>query len=272
MSALRTMLRTSLDALASLAFPAPCRICGETLTTASRFPICPSCLAAIQPITQPFCAKCGRPFLAAANASGAELLCQLCRRNLYAFDVARSYAAYDGATVDAITLLKYQAVAPLGRWFANRLFALARRQPTIFSVDAVAPVPLFPARQRERGYNQAELIARPLARLLGLPLRSYLLVRSRPRPDKLRLSRKERWRTVRGAYSTREGAPVDNLRVLLVDDVFTTGATMDACARALKRAGAAYVVGLTVARVVPDWIHTPETTAGRLVASRSERI
>jgi predicted amidophosphoribosyltransferase len=109
--------------------------------------------------------------------------------------------------------------------------------------------------------------------MLGLPLRSYLLVRSRPRPDKLRLSRKERWRTVRGAYGTRESAQVDNLRVLLVDDVFTTGATLDACARALKRAGAAHVVGLTFARAVPDWIpqHPPEAT-GRVVAPRGGSI
>jgi ComF family protein len=116
------------------------------------------------------------------------------------------------------------------------------------------PVPLHPARQKERGFNQAELIARPLARKMGKPLRSWLLVRTRPRPDKLRLSRKERWRIVRGAYSTRQGSQVDNLRVLLVDDVFTTGATLDACSRALKRAGAASVVALTVARVVPDWV------------------
>jgi len=78
-------------------------------------------------------------------------------------------------------------------------------------------------------------------------------VRTRPRPDKLKLTRQERWRTVRGAYALREGNRVDKLRVLLIDDVFTSGATLDACARALRRAGAASVIGLTVARVVPDW-------------------
>jgi ComF family protein len=116
----------------------------------------------------------------------------------------------------------------------------------------LVPVPLDAARLRERGYNQAELIARPLARLLGIPFRSYLLVRTKPRPDKIRLTRRERWETVRGAYATHQSAQVDKLRVLLVDDVFTTGATLDACSRALRQAGAVRVVGLTVARALPQ--------------------
>jgi predicted amidophosphoribosyltransferase len=112
---------------------------------------------------------------------------------------------------------------------------------------------------RERGYNQAELIAKPFARMLGIPFRSYLLVRTRPRPNQLRLTRRERWETVRGAYATHKTAQVDKLRVILVDDVFTTGATLDACSRALKGAGAARVVGLTVARALPI---TPAPEAG----------
>ena len=103
--------------------------------------------------------------------------------------------------------------------------------------DVIVPVPAHVARLRERGYNHAELIAKPLARSLGLPCRSYLLLRSRPRPDKQRLSLRERWQSVRGAYTMRNGMRVDKLRVLLVDDVFTTGATLDACSRALRKAG-----------------------------------
>lgn len=96
----------------------------------------------------------------------------------------------------------------------------------------------------------AELIARTLARKLKMPLGAHLLVGTKPRPPRLLLSRRERWQTVRGAYEIRKGTQVDNLRVLLIDDVFTTGATLDACARAWKRAGAKSVVGITVARVL----------------------
>jgi len=250
---LRRLLREALDALASLIFPAPCRICGAVLATATRIPICQPCLDSLRPFSGPACQKCGRPFVSLYAAEAARPLCQMCRRGVYAFDLARSYGRYENAMVSAITLLKYHAVRPLGGWFAARLTALIAREPKSFVADLVVPVPLHPTRLRERGYNQAELIARPLARELLLPMNSALLVRTKPRPEKLKLTRKERWRTVRGAYVIRPGSQVDKLRVLLVDDVFTTGATLDACARALRQAGASSVIGITVARVVPDW-------------------
>ena len=108
------------------------------------------------------------------------------------------------------------------------------------------PVPLHRQRDRERDYNQAARIAKPLAKRLGLPYKSVLLTRIRPRPDKHLLSYEERWESVRGAFATRPGSQVDNLRVLLVDDVMTSGATLDSC----REAGARSVIGLTVARAV----------------------
>jgi ComF family protein len=240
------------DALASLFFPAPCRICESPLLMASRIPICRECLHALQPLSGPMCEVCGRPFVSEEAGLVARPRCGYCRRGVYHFDAARSYGAYDEAMVRAITLLKYSGVVPLGGWFAARREELVARELKLLLADVVVPVPLHPSRLHERGYNQAELIARPLARRLKLPCRTYLLVRTRPRPNKLKLTRHERWETVRGAYATREGTRVDNLRILLVDDVFTTGATLDACARALRTAGTARVLGLTVARVVPD--------------------
>ena len=151
----------------------------------------------------------------------------------------------------------------MGAWFAGHLAGLVKADPDAFAADVLVPVPLDSARLRERGYNQAELIARPLARMLGIPFRSYLLVRTMPRPDKLRLTRRERWETVRGAYATHiKRAQVDKLRVLLVDDVFTTGATLDACSRALRGAGAARVAGLTVARALPQLVTPDGRNAG----------
>lgn len=238
-----------LDALASVVFPAPCRICGKTLVNASRIPICEVCLGGFERIAPPICVCCGRPFVSAAAAEAAQPLCRLCRADFYAFERARSYAVYDGALSEAMVLLKYEEVTRLGDWFAARLAEIVSRAPDEWRADVVAPVPLHPERRRERGYNQAELIARPLAKRLNLKLESHLLVRTKPRPPQLVLSRTEHWKSVRGAYATREGLQVDNLRVLLVDDVLTTGATLDSCARALREAGAAAVLGLTVARV-----------------------
>jgi ComF family protein len=250
---MRSHFRGMCDALASLVLPAPCRICARILDTGSPIPFCHACMEALaQTLPEPLCAQCGRPIVSAAVAEGiSQPLCHLCRYGKYAFDFARSFGAYTPQMSRAILLLKYANVAPLGAWFARRLAGVIASRPQDFAADAVVPVPLDRGRLRERGYNQAERIARPLARLVGIPFRSYLLVRTRPRPNQLRLTRRERWDSVRGAYATQRTAQVDKLRVLLVDDVFTTGATLDACSRALKGAGAARVVGLTVARALP---------------------
>jgi ComF family protein len=243
------ILRGALDALASVLFPGPCRICGRTLANASRIPICETCLAAFERIAEPMCLCCGRPFASAVAEQAIQPRCRLCRVNFYAFDVARSFAVYDDTLSEAILLMKYDEVTRLGGWFAERLAEIVAREGAGWRADLVVPVPLHPERRRERGYNQAELIAQPLAKRLNLRLDSRLLVRTKPRPPQLVLSRSEHWKSVRGAYATCEDRKVDNLRILLVDDVLTTGATLDACSRALKKAGAAAVLGLTVARV-----------------------
>jgi ComF family protein len=242
----------ALDAIVSVLFPGPCRVCRATLTNARRIPVCEDCLASFQRIEEPMCQCCGRPFVSAVAAQSIRPLCRLCRTNYFSFERARSWAIYDDELTSAVLLLKYEQVTRLGHWFASRLAEVASSQKD-WKPDVVVPVPLHVDRQRERGYNQAELIARPLAKLLSLKFEPHMLVRTKPRPPRLILSRSERWASVRGAYSTRDALRVDNLRILLVDDVVTTGATLDACARALKRAGAAAVLGLTVGRVAAGW-------------------
>jgi len=178
------------------------------------------------------------------------LLCPACQDKTYAFERARSFALYEDAVVRAILLLKFEQIEPLGAWFAQRLAEIVSTEGGAMAADVVVPVPLHRERERERGYNQAALLSKPLAKRLRLPHRAALLVRTRARPDKQVLSLEERWESVRGAFATCPGSQVDNLRVLLVDDVLTTGATLDACARALREAGAKSVIGLTVARAV----------------------
>jgi len=242
------------DALVSVFFPAGCRICDELLTSASRVPICGACLASFVPVPQPACEVCGRPLPAFVNEpasvrdEGRALLCPACRDKTYAFERARSFAVYEGALAQAILLLKYEQIEPLGAWFAERLAEVVKEQGSALAADVVVPVPLHRQRERERGYNQAALLSKPLAKRLGLPHKAVLLMRTRARPEKQILTLEERWESVRGAFATRPGSQVDNLRVLLLDDVLTTGATLDACARALLEAGAKSVVGLTVAR------------------------
>jgi competence protein ComFC len=254
------ILRSAIDALAAVLFPAPCRICANTLLTASRIPICEQCFASFETIQKPICLCCGRPFLNRTDitvdaeqlelGASAQTHCRLCRDQFYKFELARSFGAYNEALNKAILLLRFEEVTCLGDWFASRLAEVVNREAELFRADVVVPVPLHPDRQRERGYNQAELITsfgpETASKTWSVPADA-----TRPRPPRLVLSRKEHWDSVRGAYATRQGLRVDKLRVLLVDDVMTTGATLDSCARALKAAGATVVMGLTVARVVP---------------------
>lgn len=264
------LARTVIDAIVSVIFPAPCRICGAVLTRAGFLPICEVCLASIQPLSGPVCLCCGRLFFSEVALEANLPKCFACRRDVYAFECARSYGPYTDQMVRAIGLLKYERLIPLGRWFAQRLHEVIRESAALREVDVIVPVPLHRGRLRERGYNQAELIAKPLARVLRVPIGSYLLVRTKPRPPRLLLSRRERWLTVRGAYEIRKGTRVDNMRILLIDDVFTTGATLDACSRALKHAGAKSVFGLTVARAISKAATDAGVPGGKIKTGRAE--
>lgn len=236
------------------------------LDTASRVPVCEKCLGSFTTIAGPLCTCCGRPFISPQAESAIANLCRLCRANTYSFAAARSFAAYDSPMVRAILLLKHEGVAPLGAWMAVRVADVAAAEPARFLADAIVPVPLHRTRRRERGYNQAELIARPLSRRLHIPMRAGLLKRIKPRPEALQLTRRQRWETVRGAFAVPAHAKVDNLRILLIDDVMTTGATLNACSRALLGAGAAEVSALTVARAVSNW--GPALTPDQDLASK----
>jgi competence protein ComFC len=246
----RAWLAEASDAVVSVFFPAGCRICDQLLTGASQVPICKECLDSFEAVSDRKCKICGQPLPALSETEEEQLVCPACQEKTYAFERARSYGIYDGALVRSILLLKWEQIEPLGAWFAERLAGVVGRESGIMSADVIVPVPLHRGRERERGYNQAGLISKPLARKLRLPHEAVLLMRTRPRPNKLVLSVEERWESVRGAFATRRGSQVDNKRVLLVDDVMTTGATLDACARVLLESGAQSVLGLTVARAV----------------------
>jgi competence protein ComFC len=243
----RAWLAEASDAVVSVFFPAGCRICEGLLKGASRVPICEECLSSFEVPQEKKCEICGQT-IGWPTTEGEPLLCRACQQKTYAFERARSYGIYEGSLVKAILLLKWERIEPLGALFAERLAEVARREGQILAAEVVVPVPLHRDRERQRGYNQAGLISKPLARKLGLPHKAVLLMRTRPRPNKQVLTFEERWESVRGAFATRPGSQVDNKRVLLVDDVMTTGATLDACARALLASGAKSVLALTVAR------------------------
>src|ERR1700686_1142512 len=246
-------------ALTSVLFPSGCRLCEGLLTRGDRLPICDACLKSFRALAEKICERCGQPWIEGGVTEGSGGLCGECRERGFAFDAARSFGVYDGALARAIVLMKYERIEPLGAGFAKRLAEAARRIPPQFAPALIVPVPLARTRQKGRRFNPVDLFGRPLARKLGLSYRPVLLKRERPRPEKHLLHFEERWEAVRGAFVIREGDRVDNLRILLLDDVMTSGATLDACSRALREAGAKSVAGLTIARAVRQGIPVRES-------------
>jgi ComF family protein len=231
-----------------LLFPPRCQVC----LAFDRSVICPVCRAAIRPLLPPYCDLCGRPF--DPQAKGGQL-CADCRSGSR-LDIARGVAIYDGPVREAIHRFKYARkrvlAEPMGAMMADYLGASEGtggiRAINIGEIDRVCPVPLHPARLRERGFNQAELLARPICDRFGLALDSSLLRRVRDTAPQVSLDQRERARNVRGAFAVPDRDAVEGRRLLLIDDLATTGATMEECARVLRRAGAASIAALTLAR------------------------
>lgn len=199
--------------------------------------LCQECIRNLDRLEGRVCLRCGRPF-----PQGE--LCSVCSH--YEFPlVARSYARYKGPLVRALLELKYRPNVRLAEVMSDWLASIYRQLR--WKADLVAPVPLGEQRLRMRGYNQAEMIARPLSSTLGLVLDKRALMRTRETRSQVGLDQTARWTNVMDAFESSEEA-VKGRNVLIVDDLFTTGSTLVACARALREAGASEVVALTVGR------------------------
>lgn len=247
--------RTLANLLLSALFEPPCAACHAPVTRPLDGAVCDRCWASIRPITPPLCCRCGDPLPSLRAASVSEHTCPACRRSDAAVDRLAAVGAYEGSLREIIHAFKYGG----RRSIAPRLAALMRAAGTdvLAGADLAVPVPLHYRRQWLRGFNQAE----DLARCIGLPLSRSLrrLVATAPQVG---LPAAERHRNVRDAFALarppRWTVPwrggfrplCDSRIIVLVDDVTTTGATLEACASVLKRAGAREVRALTAARVV----------------------
>ncbi len=204
--------------------------------------MCARCIVAPEPLdAEFFCVSCRTPFQNAFPLDDAGR-CALCNSGLRGFDAAYSFGAYEGALRQLIHLFKYAKIRTLARPLGR---LLSRAMPRDERFDAIVPVPLYWRRRLQRGFNQSELLARGLARSTGIPVVGALR-RVQSTPTQAGLSNSARRLNVVRAFRSRS---VAGQRILLVDDVMTTGSTATACALALKRAGAKRVALLTVARV-----------------------
>jgi ComF family protein len=231
-------------ALLDLVFPAVCPACGATLGAGRHDPLCGACWTAIPRIGVVRCRRCGA-LDAPADGDRADS-CPACAGLTFPFDYARSAALYRGPVREAIHAFKFRGKRALARPLGDLVLEQAG-DALLPDVAALVPVPLTRARRAERGFNQAALLAERVARGCGLRVEPGWLRRVRATAPQSDLSAAEREANVRGAFLAAPA--VAGRHVVIVDDVFTTGATMRECARALRAAGARRVGVLTVARV-----------------------
>lgn len=231
------------EAAVSLLYPPVCTICGTRVRAGEH--LCDECGANAVRIVSPFCEKCSQPF---EGSIGMTFTCANCEHRTLHFDAA--VAAYRGRGIvrQIIHEFKYGRQIHLRHLVARWLCAATEDERLRDrELDLIVPVPLHPTRQRERGFNQAMLIAELLSAKTAIPLKP-VLQRIRYTTTQTALDRAERMENLHNAFRLRKNADVRALRVLLVDDVLTTGSTLSECARVLKRAGARSVYAATAAR------------------------
>ena len=237
--------QTWLDAGLAFFYPETCQICGAGRASPQQGFVCADCWSQVRFIKTPFCERCGLPY---EGDLTTPFECVNCREMELHFRSARSAVAARGVVLEAIHRYKYQRAL----WFEPFLADLLLRQalPELQGAgwNVIVPVPLHSAKQREREFNQAERLAGCLGAALQIPVNTTLLRRVVPTRTQTLLTRPQRAANVRNAFVMRDGKRLHGQRVIVVDDVFTTGATTSACARALRRAGAADVCVWTVAR------------------------
>lgn len=234
-----------LRTLADLVYPRPCAGCGRPVH-GPEAALCPDCQMRVPVVSLPYCSICGDPV---AGDLPGPYVCTWCRKTAPAFEWARSAVRYAGPVRPCIRNLKYRAgfwaLPEIERW-------LAALWPTCpadrASADAIVPVPLHWTRRIRRTYNQATLVSGVLSRLSGIPVRPLWLWRLRRTGTQTHLTAAQRARNVSGVFGVPSRRAVRGRRIILVDDVMTTGATLNECARALRAAGAEAVMAITVAR------------------------
>jgi len=222
----------------NLLFPSHCNICNKKMAQ-DIDPICLDCFKKIKAVPEPICQICGQPSF--------QTICYQCEKSKPLFTQARAAGIYEGVLKKSIHLFKYQNKRNLSRTLSDLLLRFLVKNLDWLVVDFLVPVPLNKLRLRERGYNQSEFLARELSRLLKIKLSSGNLRRKGISSPQVKSGRKERGKNVAGSFYLNKPKIFYNKKILLIDDVFTTGSTANACAQILKEAEVREILVLAVA-------------------------
>ena len=233
------------DAALSFFYPEVCQYCEEERATADEGFVGPNCQQEVKLIQRPFCERCGLPFYGAISSA---FQCSNCRDLELHFSRARAVASAEGMLLEVIHKYKYDRALWFEPFLAGLLVSNAVADLQREQWDMIVPVPLHKVKHREREFNQAERLALRLSEATQIPLQCRVLERVQPTRTQTRLSRRERQENVRKAFALFAGTRLNGERIVLVDDVFTTGATTSACAKVLRDGGASEVCVWALAR------------------------
>lgn len=243
-------LPAALKPVISLLFPRRCPVCGDIVQPEGAL-ICPACVPKLSPVRQPTCRKCGK------EVFGDHIeYCMDCTRHRHSFESGAALLNYNDAARESMAAIKYRNKREYLDFYAQAIAFRHGKWMTRLQADALIPVPVHPARQRKRGFNQAEELAVRLSRLTGIPVLSNLLIRIRRTAPQKELNPAERMKNLQQAFavsdayqhtfSQQNNPSLIPSRVILVDDIYTTGSTMECCTRILKQAGVREVYFITI--------------------------
>ena len=243
-------LRDVLNGLIGLFFPADCKICGRPLDPLNRSLICESCWSKVKWLNPPYCSSCSKPFLPSkAFQKFPSFLCLECQKERPHFKKVFVPTLYEGVMKEAIHLLKYNKKINVIQGIKRIIKVYLDHNPSLFlHLDLVVPVPLHRRKFKERGFNQAELLAKIIAKHFNLKLVKGNLKRIKSTQTQAKLSKKERAENIKKAFLVKDPDKFQGKSILLVDDVYTTGTTVKEIAKVLKRAKAKDVYVFTLAR------------------------
>ena len=240
-------IKNTLTGLTDIIFPPRCSICGALMRENKKFSFCPECLSLIYFIQSPHCTCCGLPF---PDMEGEDHLCEECIVSKQSFSVARALGKYDKTLLEAIHLLKYRGKIAMGEVMGRLMAEREYKSLAIGNYSLIIPVPLHPKRLKERGFNQSLVLAREIARKFSISLDFSILKRNVHTKPQTMLKKKDRMLNVKGAFEVKNAEKIKGEKILLIDDVYTTGSTVRECSRVLIRHKAAEVAVLTLARAV----------------------
>ena len=248
----QSMIEYIKEGLLNFVFPLDCKICEKLIQESKGYSICEDCFKTIELIEHPYCIKCGKPLISTGYfKQNREILCLECKRKKYSFEFSRSIGIYNKVLKKCIHLFKYygekKLAIPLGKLMVDYLL---KNVEFTEKIELIIPVPLHNNDLKKRGFNQSVLLGKAIGDYFSVPVREKVLIKKKLTPFQVNLSKKERERNILSAFSVEKPEEIEGKNILILDDVFTTGSTVEECAKELMKARANNIIVLTLARTV----------------------